>query len=219
MEQLNFPAQGIPLQLLDRILKRPNRQVCNELPVDSLSIFRLALLTGMNHRHLQGRVMLLLPDRRQELNPFVFDLKDGNVRIGIGVTKFEAMRSADLDPLHFVGDRMMSVARQAIDAGPDQEMGANFLRRAEELIDIALTISNVDAARWIAQGCGGLPEVFQPADALLLLDRNPVRLTLFLSAAVPLNFLRVQNLIAANPSGRPSLVTARLECIRMPQTV
>src|SRR5947208_2705557 len=131
MEQLNFPAQGIPLQLLDRILKRPNRQVCNELPVDSLSIFRLALLIGMNHRHLQGRVMLLLPDRRQELNPFVFDLKDGNVRIGIGVTKFEAMRSADLDPLHFVGDRMMSVARQAIDAGPDQEMGANFLRRAE----------------------------------------------------------------------------------------
>src|SRR5438874_13769519 len=78
MEQLNFPAQGIPLQLLDRILKRPNRQVCNELPVDSLSIFRLALLIGMNHRHLQGRVMLLLPDRRQELNPFVFDLKDGN---------------------------------------------------------------------------------------------------------------------------------------------
>src|SRR5437773_5556905 len=81
MEQLNFPAQGIPLQLLDRILKRPNRQVRNELPVDSLSIFRLALLIGMNHRHLQGRVMLLLPDRRQELNPFVFDLKDGKVVI------------------------------------------------------------------------------------------------------------------------------------------
>src|SRR5438094_5025988 len=189
MEQLNFPAQGIPLQLLDRILKRPNRQVCNELPVDSLSIFRLALLIGRNHRHLQGRVMLLLPDRRQELNPFVFDLKDGNVRIGIGVTKFEAMRSADLDPLHFVGDRMMSVARQAIDAGPDQEMGANFLRRAEELIDIALTISNVDAARWIAQGCGGLPEVFQPADALLLLDRNPCQVDSLLERGCSLEFL------------------------------
>lgn len=40
-----------------------------------------------------------------------------------------------------------------------------------------------------------------------------------LSAFVPLNFFRVQNLIAANPSGRPSVVTARLECMRIPHTV
>ena len=46
-----------------------------------------------------------------------------------------------------------------------------------------------------------------------------VGLIFFLSAAVPLNFFRVQNLTAANPSGTPSIVTARLECIRMPQTV
>src|SRR5712691_7538033 len=46
-----------------------------------------------------------------------------------------------------------------------------------------------------------------------------VGLIFFLSAAVPLNFFLVQNLMAANPSGTPSIVTARLECIRMPQTV
>ncbi|MDA9527824.1 hypothetical protein ACM42_05120 [Bradyrhizobium sp. CCBAU 25338] len=46
-----------------------------------------------------------------------------------------------------------------------------------------------------------------------------VGLIFFLSAAVPLNFFRAQNLTAANPSGTPSIVTARLECIRMPQTV
>ena len=46
-----------------------------------------------------------------------------------------------------------------------------------------------------------------------------VGLIFFLSAADPLNFFRVQNLTAANPSGTPSIVTARLECIRMPQTV
>jgi hypothetical protein len=33
---------------------------------------------------------------------------------------------------------------------------------------------------------------------------------IFLSAAVPLNFFRVQNLMAASPSGSPSVVTARL---------
>lgn len=46
-----------------------------------------------------------------------------------------------------------------------------------------------------------------------------VGLIFFLSAAVPLNFFRVQNLTAVSPSGSPSVVTARLECIRMPQTV
>src|SRR5581483_2833032 len=38
-------------------------------------------------------------------------------------------------------------------------------------------------------------------------------------ALVPLNLLRVQNLMAASPSGNPSAVTARLACIRMPHTV
>ncbi|MCY1158283.1 MAG: hypothetical protein MOP51_1306 [Citricoccus sp.] len=38
-------------------------------------------------------------------------------------------------------------------------------------------------------------------------------------ALVPLNVLRVQNLTAPRPSGRPSVVTARLECISSPQAV
>jgi len=46
-----------------------------------------------------------------------------------------------------------------------------------------------------------------------------VGLIFFLSAAVPLNFFRVQILTAANPSGSPSVVIARLDYIRMPQTV
>src|SRR5215471_11548001 len=45
-----------------------------------------------------------------------------------------------------------------------------------------------------------------------------VGLIFFFSAAVPLNFFRFQNLMAAKPRGRPSVVNARLECIRMPQT-
>jgi hypothetical protein len=46
-----------------------------------------------------------------------------------------------------------------------------------------------------------------------------VGLILFFSARVPLNFWRLQNLIAHRPSGSPSVVTARLECIKIPQTV
>ena len=36
---------------------------------------------------------------------------------------------------------------------------------------------------------------------------------------VGLNFFRVQNLAAAIPSGNPSVVTVRLECINSPQSV
>lgn len=46
-----------------------------------------------------------------------------------------------------------------------------------------------------------------------------VGLIFLLRLAVPLNFLRVQNFTAERPSGTPSIVTARLECISMPHTV
>ena len=46
-----------------------------------------------------------------------------------------------------------------------------------------------------------------------------VGLTFLLRALVPLNFFRVQNLAAAIPSGKPSVVAARLECINSPHTV
>ena len=36
---------------------------------------------------------------------------------------------------------------------------------------------------------------------------------------MPLNFLRFRNLRAERPSGSPSVVTAKLECIRMPHTI
>src|SRR6185503_6531567 len=64
-----------------------------------------------------------------------------------------------------------------------------------------------------------LRQIVQPADAFLLLDRHLVGLIFFFRAAVPLNFCRVQNLTAARPSGSPSRVIAKLECMRMPQTV
>src|ERR1022692_411150 len=46
-----------------------------------------------------------------------------------------------------------------------------------------------------------------------------VGLIFFLSALHPLNFFLVQNFTAAIPSGRPSVVTTRLECISRPHTV
>src|SRR5258706_3493242 len=46
-----------------------------------------------------------------------------------------------------------------------------------------------------------------------------VGLIFFFSALVPLNFLRVQNLMAVRPNGLPWSVMAKLECISNPQRV
>ncbi|MDF0584969.1 hypothetical protein [Bradyrhizobium yuanmingense] len=129
------------------------------------------------------------------------------------------MEPFDGDLVHFVGDRVIPVSSQAVDAGPDQEMSSGLLRCAEKLVNVTLAISDMDASSRMIQELRRLLEIFQPPDAFLFLDGKPDRIDLLLSAAVPLNFFRVQNLTAANPSGTPSIVTARLECIRMPQTV
>ena len=114
---------------------------------------------------------------------------------------------------------MVAVSRQPVDTRSDQEVGPEVLRGAEQLVDVALTIADMDACGRIVEQRGGLAQVLQPAKALFLFDGHAGRLIFFLSAAVPLNFERVQNLTAEGPKGRPSSVTARLECIRSPHTV
>jgi hypothetical protein len=128
------------------------------------------------------------------------------------------MKPFDGDLIHFFGDRVIPVSSQAVDAGPDQEMSSDVLCCAEKLVDVTLAITDVEASFRMVQELRRLLKIFQPSDAFLFLDGNPGRID-FLRAAVPLNFFLVQNLTAAKPNGTPSIVTARLECIRMPQTV
>jgi len=65
---------------------------------------------------------------------------------------------------------------------------------------------------------GGLLQVFQPPNALLLLNRHSCRIDFFLSALQPVNLVLVQNFMAVRPRGSPLVVIARLECLRMPHT-
>jgi hypothetical protein len=122
------------------------------------------------------------------------------------------MQAFDRDLFHFVGDRVIAISSQAVDAGPDQEMRSGFLGRAEKLVDIGLVSpmwTHCPASPRSSVDCWTF-SILQPPDAFLLLDWNARRI---------MNFFGVQNLTAASPSGSPSIVTARLECIRMPQTV
>ena len=83
------------------------------------------------------------------------------------------MQALDRDLVHLVGDRVVAVPGQPVDAGPDQEMGSGFPGRAEQLVDVALAIADVDAASRLAEKLRGLLDVLQPADALLLARSEP----------------------------------------------
>ncbi|MDH2356547.1 hypothetical protein QCM80_38885 [Bradyrhizobium sp. SSUT112] len=158
---------------------------------------------------------LLFSDRRQDANLAISDLEDGFIRISVVVSDVDAMPSFDGDFVHFVSDRVISIPSQTINASPDHEMRSSFSSRAEQLIDIALAITDVDASSRIAQQLRGLPDIVQPANALLLLDGNARRINL-LERGGPLD---PGPEFDGGPFKRqPFSRHRRLECIRMPQT-
>lgn len=68
-------------------------------------------------------------------------------------------------------------------------MGSSFTGDAEELINVAFPIPNIDAALRLIQERGGLLQILQPADAFLLLNRNPCRINLLFERVRPLELL------------------------------
>ncbi len=67
---------------------------------------------------------------------------------------------------------LFSIPRKAIHASAHQEMRANCFCSAEELVNIALPVADVNAAFRIVQKGRGLLQILQPADAFLLFNRH-----------------------------------------------
>src|SRR4029077_11964194 len=88
-----------------------------------------------------------------------------------------------------VGDRVIPVSSQAVDAGPDEKMRSSFLGGTEQFVDIALAITDMDASSRITQKRRGVLDVFQPPNAFLLLDGNTRRIDLLLERGGPFEFL------------------------------
>lgn len=83
--------------------------------------------------------------------------------------------------LHQLRDRHVASASDAIDAGADEEVRVGFVRRGEQLEDVAFAVADVDDARGFVCGCR-LPEILDPADAFLFLDRDSRRVDRLLAA-------------------------------------
>jgi hypothetical protein len=118
------------------------------------------------------------------------------------------MPASDCGLGHVIGHRMIAISRQAINTGPHQEVGADLLCRAEEFVDVALSVADMNAARRIAQRFSGLPKVLQPTDAFLLFDRNPRQVDLSLESCRSLELLPVPEFDGGQAEGE------RLGCHR-----
>ena len=85
---------------------------------------------------------------------------------------------------------------------------------------MSLLVADMNAAHRITQCRRNMPKVFQPTDVFLLFDGDACRIDLLLeSVSQPLNFFWFPELDRRQTSGRPSGVTAKLECIKIPQIV
>jgi len=74
-------------------------------------------------------IALLLSDRRQNADLAISDLEDGFIGIAIIVSDVDAMQSFDGDLVHFVGNRVIPIPSQAVNASPDHEMRSSFSSR------------------------------------------------------------------------------------------
>lgn len=114
---------------------------------------------------------------------------------------------------------MRAVAGEPIHAGAQQKMRSGVFGRAKQFVDAALPIADVHTSRGLGEQFGRLPEVLQPAEAFLLLDRYARRIDLLLKCVRSLEFLARPELDRRQSKRQSSVVTARLECIRIPHAV
>jgi hypothetical protein len=92
---------------------------------------RRPALLGVDHRQRQRGIALLLSDRWQDQNPPIPDFKDGVRRITIVVSDLDAMKTLGLDLIHFIGNRVIAVSGQAIDANSHQKVRSSKSRSTE----------------------------------------------------------------------------------------
>lgn len=84
---------------------------------------------------------------------------------------------------------MTAVAGEPIDAGPNEEVRAQIVREAEQFIDVAFTIADMNTTVGLTQALNRLPEILEPANAFLLLDGNTGRIDVPFERGDPFEFL------------------------------
>ena len=225
MEHLDLPAHRIPFELLDGVFARLDRQVGEELSIrfSSYSFGVFCSWAWMTVK-VQSWVSLLACQRaegsrilRYRISRMASSRSPLSSRTSMRWAA-PLLRSA----IHFVGNSMISISSQAIDASPYQE---NAFQPPEP----CKTVHRCRCSRspiWMQRpgsSRSSVDHVLSSSSHRMLSFFSMgtrVGLIFLLSAAVPLN-LSPESRISPrhNPSGNPAVVIARLECIKIPQAV
>ncbi len=159
------------------------------ISVQSIAGRSVGALPGLDHREPERGIALLLADGWQNVNRPVFELDHGRADAALAVANLDLMHALNADLVHRGGNRVITITRKTVDAAPDDEVGTELLGRAEQLVDVALAITNVDAACRRTEQGHGLAQVLKPADALLGLDGHARRIDLALERGGALELL------------------------------
>jgi hypothetical protein len=108
---------------------------------------------------------------------------------------------------HLGCDRVGSVACEPVNTGADDEVRPEVPREAEQLVDVALAVADMDEAPGSPSNSTDRRRLSSHRQLSLPSIGTRVGLTTRLSAAVPRNFDRVQTFSAVTPSGTPPSVT------------
>src|SRR5688500_11295351 len=102
------------------------------------------------------------------------------------VSDFYLVDRLHLDAPHRRPERVPAVTRPPVHSGAYESFRSLVLRQAEEFVDVALPVPEMDATRRLAQQFGGLLQVLQPANTLFGLDRHSRGVDLPLQGIGPL---------------------------------
>ena len=119
-----FHRMAYQLILLDRLGASADRQVRDQLPLDRLSALWRAAFDDVDDCQAERGRVLLLADRRQDRYAFKLDFQRGSCDLTLVVPNLDVMQAFDAGLFHLVGDRMAAIARQSINARPDEKVSA-----------------------------------------------------------------------------------------------
>ena len=189
MEDFDFPTHGVPIDLLDGLGAAAYWHIRDQFPLDRFSAFRRATLAGMDHCQVERRVSFLFADRRQHGDALEPDLQCGLGCLALVIAHFDVMKALDVGLLHLGCNRMAAVAGKPIDAGADEEVRAQIVREAEQFINVAFAITDMNATLRLTEAFDRLPEILKPANTFLLLDGNTGWVDLLFERGCPFELL------------------------------
>ncbi len=135
-----------------------------------------------------------LPIGGQEVDPFKSDLKRDVADLVGAIADFNLVDPGAWHLIHLPRNRVVTIPRQAVNDGANQEVGAKVLAQAIEFVNIAFTISNVHTAIREAQKSNGLSQVIEPSNALLAFDGNTGRIYFPFELSRPFEFVSIPEL-------------------------